>query len=118
LVSWARDHTLRRWDVRTGKELHAVRLKARDTHSYTLSPDGRMLLERGEDDHTVRLWDTTTGKLLRTLPSQGGRVVRSEWSPDGRRLALVTDEATLRLLAVESGRELWKVERCVTASEA
>jgi hypothetical protein len=88
LASWGCDHTLRRWDLTTGKELRSWPLKAKDIYCYTLSPDARVLLERGGDDHRLRLWDATAGKEIRTLPRQAGRVVEWRFSQDGRRLAV------------------------------
>jgi hypothetical protein len=65
LVSGGADHTLRLWEVATGRERHRFEGQ-RDAKTAALTSDGR-LLATGSDDTTVLVWDLT-GR------SRGGRV--------------------------------------------
>lgn len=50
------DHSIRVWDLESGKQLHRIALKGTGPlFKLEVSPDGRHLLT-GSMDNTVRLW--------------------------------------------------------------
>jgi len=71
IVTASRDRTARKWNRRTGKEIH----KFREGHAYLTStaalfPDGKRLLTAAVDN-TARIWDVTGGGQELVLPGTG-----------------------------------------------
>ena len=84
IVTAGADHTLKLWDVASGREVRTFRGHCAGVTAVAFSPDGRNIVS-ASNDHTLRLWDTTSGQELRTLGGacdQWWRVVA--FSPDGR----------------------------------
>ena len=61
LASGSGDHTIKLWDVKTGKEQATLKGHTGQVDSVAYSPDGQMLAS-GSDDKTIKLWDVGTGK--------------------------------------------------------
>jgi WD40 repeat protein len=96
-------------DVRTAKELRALRLpgdwsKGMACWHLWFSPDGRTLVTSRAG--VVKLWDVGTGKERATLSGYLPTINpwTSPFSPDGRTLVTAKD-STLRLWDVTTGRE-------------
>ena len=73
-ASWCRapgDHTLKLWEVRSGKCLRTLEGHSGAVWACGFSPDGRLLVS-GSDDHTLKLWEVRSGKCLRTLEGHSG----------------------------------------------
>ncbi len=98
-LSGSLDHTLRLWDLETGKsrefEGHTERVKA-----LALLPDGRAL--SGSWDNTLRLWDLQMGKS-RELEGHTDAVSALAVLPDGRRALSGSVDNTLRLWDLQTG---------------
>jgi WD40 repeat protein/tRNA A-37 threonylcarbamoyl transferase component Bud32 len=89
LASASLDHTVRVWDVATGRLLVRLDGHSGPVWSVAFSPDGRRLATASGDE-TVRLWDADTGKELNVLQRGAGEVLGCCFSPDGTRLAAAT----------------------------
>jgi WD40 repeat protein len=83
LASGARDHTVRLWEVASGRELRTLSGHTSRVTSVSFSPDGRTLAS-GAADNTVRLWEVASGRELRTLRRHTEWVTSVNFSPDGR----------------------------------
>ena len=105
LASGSRDHTVRLWDVQTGRTLRTLTGHTNFVTSVAFSPDGRVLAS-GSEDRTVRLWDAATGAPLRTPREHGYTVDSVAFSPDGRVLASGSADRMVRLWDVQTGRLL------------
>ena len=66
LASGGVDHSIKLWDVASGRELRTLRGHSEVVYSVAFSPDGRTLAS-GSDDHSIKLWDMASGRELRTL---------------------------------------------------
>src|SRR5262249_15055950 len=107
LVSIAQDHTLRLWEVATGRALATALRQASTVGAVGFSPDGGLVASGGED-HPVRLWDAHTGAPRGVCRGHSGPIWALAFSPDGRRLVSAAaddhcrlwDVATEKLLAV------------------
>jgi len=110
LASGSSDHTVRLWDVATGRQIGrplAGHLGA--VSSVAFSPDGKTLAS-GSFDNTVRLWDVATGRQIgRPLAGHLGAVSSVAFSPDGTTLASGCDNGTVRLWDVASRRQIGRL---------
>lgn len=110
VASGSDEHSIRLWDVRTGKLLRTLTGHADRVYSVVFSPDGQ-LLASGSKDTTVKLWDVRTGRELLTLTGHSVRYCEGFWlysvafSPEGQILASSDDQA-IRLWDVQTGKLL------------
>ena len=86
LASGSFDHSIRLWDVATGRLVRRLAGHDQAVVSVAFSPDGR-LLASGGDDSTVRLWRVADGAQLAVLTGGTEHVYAVAFSPDGRWLA-------------------------------
>lgn len=105
-----REGVIRLWDAATGKERFLLQPHASYPSSLAFSPDSKMLACMGTTEETSRasisVWDTTTGKLLRTVRHRVAPRWTATFSPDGRCLAVDGADNIVRLLDIDSGKEI------------
>lgn len=82
-LSGADDHTLRLWDIVSGKEIRTFHGHSAEVTSVAFSPDGRRVVS-GSNDMTVRVWDAAGGTCLHILSGHTFYVRTVAVSPDGR----------------------------------
>jgi WD40 repeat protein len=107
LASGTDDHTIRLWDVATGRPTGQPLTGHTGTVlSVAFSPDGRILASGSVDD-TIRLWDMFTGRPIgEPLTGHTRSVTSVAFSPDGRILASGSHDGTIRLWDVAYGRAI------------
>ena len=66
LASGSLDHSLKLWNVVTGKERTTFQGHTSAVQSVAFSPDGKALVS-GSNDETVKLWDIAAGKEKATF---------------------------------------------------
>ena len=89
LATGGNDHTVKLWEVESGRELKTFAGHLEQVSSISFSPDGVTIGSTGYDG-TVKLWDITTGKLLATTPlpeDKGDAMDSVVFSPDGTLVA-------------------------------
>jgi WD40 repeat protein len=109
-----RDHTVRLFDVESGRQLHCLRGHKKFVNAVAFAPDGQRALsangdifETGEEsDNTIRLWDLQTGRQLQCFKSMIGSVWAVAVSPDGQRGLVVGEEKSVLLFHVDDGQEI------------
>jgi eukaryotic-like serine/threonine-protein kinase len=100
LATGSDDHTVRLWDVKTGRE-RILKGHTDEVYFVAFSPDGTQLASAGKDE-TIRLWDIATGSA-RVLIGQTGRFGGLAFSPDGRHLLSASYDGMVRLWDAKSG---------------
>jgi WD40 repeat protein len=96
LASGSWDHTIKLWDVQTGKEQATLKGHNSAVGAVAYSPDGKTLAS-GSGDKTIKLWDAQTGKEQATLERHTGGVIAVVYSPDGKTLASGSADNTIKL---------------------
>ena len=76
------------------------------TTSVAFSPNGRILASGASCGTKITLWDLRSGKEVKTISGNLYGVSSVAFSPDGRTLASGSDNGTIKLWDVDSGKEL------------
>jgi WD40 repeat protein len=105
-VSGALDHTLKVWDVGTGRELRTLTGHSKGITRVALSADGQVAVSGSHDDDTLKVWDVATGRELRTLIGHSKGVTSVALSADGWLAVSASLDDTLKVWDVATGREL------------
>jgi WD40 repeat protein len=111
-LSGGSDLTLRLWDVETGKELRRLRDSDGWIMCVAFSPDGRRALSGGGG--SLYLWDLESGQKLDRWEGHTGWVRSVAFSPDGRHALSGSNDKSIRLWDMATGKEL----RCFLALNA
>jgi WD40 repeat protein len=101
-LSGSRDHTLKLWDLATGREIREFKGHSEEVTSVAISPDGKTALS-GSGDSRLKLWDLATGREIRTFQGGTGRVAIT---PDGKTALSSSNHNTLRLWDLATGDEI------------
>jgi WD40 repeat protein len=72
-------------------------------NSSSFSPDGSVILTRGED-RQVKLWEARTGHLLRTLGPSASELLQAKISPHGKFVVTTTKGGLATIYELSSGK--------------
>jgi WD40 repeat protein len=102
------DHTLKLWDLATGKCLRTFEEHTGLVSSVSLSADGRLALSGSGDlygsSDPIKLWDIATGRCLRTFfPGYRSDLNSVSLSADGRLALSETGGRNMKLWDVATG---------------
>ncbi|CAE7549592.1 NLE1 [Symbiodinium pilosum] len=90
------DKSVRLWDGRTGKYVHAFRGHVGDVYQLAWSADSRLLVSVSKDS-TAKCWDIGRRKLQEDLPGHADEVYAVDWSLDGQRVATGGKDRVLKI---------------------
>ena len=98
LVSGGDDHTVRIWDLASGRLQRTLRGHADSVRAVAVTPDGRRIISGGTYD-VVRVWDLESGKFMHSIAGQAGyRAVHAvAVTPDGNKVIWAGAGATLQV---------------------
>ena len=115
LVSGGDDHTIRIWNLASGKLERTLEGHTDSVRAVAITPDGRRIVSGGTFD-AVRVWDLASGKFVHTIVGQAGyRAVYSvAVSPDGRRVIWGGAGAAVQVWDLASGR----IERTLKSQDS
>lgn len=94
---------IKTWDVASKKELRTFGAGS-GYSSISFSPNGNTLASGS--GQVIKLWDVKTGKETKVFIGHTAYVRAVSLSPDGKTLASGSDDTTVKLWEVASGREL------------
>src|SRR5438874_10512063 len=95
------ERTLMQWDAKTGKELR--HWDGNGVETVAISPSGKLLLCDGRNYELI-LRDAGSGKEVRRLEGHQ-HLVQAVFSHDGRTILSGSQDETLRLWDVETGKD-------------
>jgi glucose/arabinose dehydrogenase len=92
------------WDLKAQKEVQRYEGQGAPVLCVVFLPDGRRVLSAG--GLIVRLWDVRSGRDLRGFEGHSGGTYCVALSPDKRHMATASDDRTVRVWDLETGKEL------------
>jgi WD40 repeat protein len=104
ILSGSRDHTLKLWDVETGKLVRSWEGGQGPIYTVAFSPDGRQALSGGFEP-VLRLWDVAYGTLVRSWEGMQGPTYSVAFSPDGRQALSGGYDKSVWLWDLAGGKE-------------
>jgi WD40 repeat protein len=105
LASGSNDHSVKLWDINTGKEISTFTDAQDDILTVAFHPDGH-LLAAGGNEQTIQLWDLNTKEKTGTLVGHQGIIHSIAFSPDGQTLVSGSWDKTVRLWEINLATEL------------
>lgn len=98
LVTSGSDESFRFWDVASGRQVRAVRLKRGHfaVQSPILSADGKKAADNDRSGG-IAIWDTDSGEIIKTIPDAENNIFRLSFSPDSRTLVFDTKKPQILL---------------------
>jgi WD40 repeat protein len=106
VLTVAPDGVARVWEVKSGKELLAVRGGGKAlVNSATFNSDGtRVVLT--SDDRTAEVWDVARAKRLAVSRGRAGAELRAAFSPDGGRVLMTGNDGSVREWGISTGQSI------------
>lgn len=101
-LSGGTDHTLRLWDISSGRCLHTFTGHTEEVNTIIAVPDGAYAVS-SSSDKTLKLWQLKNGRCLRTFKGHEGEVVTVAITPDGGFIVSGGDDNTVRLWNLTNG---------------
>jgi WD40 repeat protein len=91
-----KDHSLRVWDFRSGKEVRRLPGHPGGSMCLAMSSDGRCIASGGWDN-TVRLWDFESGEILAAFTGHTNIITQVAFSRCGRYLVSSSVDGSVRI---------------------
>ena len=83
-VSASVDHTLKVWELDSGREMCTLTGHAESVGAVAVTPEGQRAVS-ASSDWTLKVWDLDSGRELRALPANDGGFRAMAVTPDGQR---------------------------------
>jgi WD40 repeat protein len=104
-LSGSKDHTVRLWELSSGREIRVFKGHTESVNSVVFSPNGNHALS-GSHDKTLRLWEVSSGKQVRLFKGHTHHVTCVAFSPDGKYALSGSHDKTIRLWEISSGKQI------------
>lgn len=106
---WAKDNTVRIWNVDTEELLLALVGHDGPVMSVAYNHDGTRIAS-GASDGTVRIWDAGSGKELHAFHGSESPAYSVAFSPDGSRLAAMWDDNAVQVWDAVTGEPVLTID--------
>ncbi|KAG7428808.1 Vegetative incompatibility protein HET-E-1 [Fusarium oxysporum f. sp. raphani] len=103
IASGSYDHTVKIWNVATGREERTLKGHTDLVNSVVFSNDGK-LIASGSRDKTVKIWNVATGEEEQTLDGHTNSVNSVVFSNDGKLIASGSLDTTIKIWNVATGK--------------
>jgi WD40 repeat protein len=110
-VSASADHTLKVWDLATGRLLRTMEGHSDTVRSVAVTLDGNRAVSASRDQ-TLRVWDLSSGRTLVMLEGHRDSVESVAVKGDGKQAVSASLDYGLRVWDLESGRTLRELRGC------
>ena len=102
LASTSNDHTIRIWDIMTGKTEMVFEGHTARVNSVAFSEDSKQLLT-SSDDKTVKIWDVVSGKPVKSFDKHSSSVNFAVYRPFVKEVVTATNDGNVYLWDIEKG---------------
>lgn len=109
LMASAQRHTVRLWNLETGRRTHVLRGHTETVTSLIFTENLKFLLS-GSVDKTVRVWCTETGDCRYIMKGHGQSIIRLAHSNEPNITASIDEDGAIRVWDLESGECRWCLE--------
>ena len=111
MASISQDHTIRIWDLSTGREIHKLDAGQSSYYDICFSPDGNVMASCGQ---SIRLWDAKTYQVIREFGNSSitkyGSTHCIAFSPDGKTLLAGCQDGGIHFWDPANGKEIRRVQ--------
>jgi WD40 repeat protein len=104
-VSASDDHTLKIWDLGSGRELRTLTGHSGRVTAVAVTPDGQRAVS-ASNDQMLKVWDLATGRELLSLTGHSDVVTAVALKPDGQQAVSASFDRTLKVWDLATGCEL------------
>ena len=96
VVSASGDHTLKVWELASGRALATLEGHTDWVRACAVTPDGRHVVSASEDK-TLKVWELASGRALATLEGHIAGVSACAVTPDGRHVVSASYDKSLKV---------------------
>jgi WD40 repeat protein/uncharacterized caspase-like protein len=107
IVSASTDDKMALWDLETGTQIVDRSSNAGGSPTFlAITPDSHQIVSINDQQKHFTLWSLETGWTIRTFSGHQGDVTAVAETPDGKRFVSGSEDGTVRIWDLASGREL------------
>jgi WD40 repeat protein len=108
-VSASEDHTLKVWELKTGRMLHSLEGHSNFVYAVAITADGTKVIS-ASNDNTLRVWELKTGSLLHSLQGHSDSVNAVTITWDGAKVVSASNDNTLKVWNLKTGNLLHSLQ--------
>lgn len=103
LITGSRDHSVREWEVTSGKQIRSFQGHMQEVVAVAVRPDGRQVAS-GSAEGAIRLWDLSSADEHKALSDATDSLWAVAISPDSKKVAAAGADKTVRVYDPHTGK--------------